>query len=77
MRPIRGVAMSSANSLHQLDSLRGFAAAYVVVHHAHLAPQSAFGNLLFFGQEAVILFFLLSGFVIHYSTHSPARPRPD
>lgn len=54
--------------LKQLDALRGFAAVYVFLHHAQLMPNSGLGALFYFGQEAVILFFLLSGFVIHYST---------
>src|SRR3954451_9552741 len=56
----------------KLEALRGFAAIYVVIYHL-LMPvklQVAGFDLLFFfrfGQEAVILFFLLSGFVIKYS----------
>ncbi|MFT6406591.1 MAG: peptidoglycan/LPS O-acetylase OafA/YrhL, partial [Arenicella sp.] len=57
--------------LSKLESLRGFAAIYVVLHHALPREIDVFGvnlGLLFrFGQEAVILFFLLSGFVINYS----------
>ena len=57
--------------LEKLDALRGFAAAYVVLHHAiphHVEICGVdFGFLFRFGQEAVILFFLLSGFVINYS----------
>lgn len=49
-----------------LDAARALAALYVVLHHVtnsmHLASKAA---LMFrFGQEAVIVFFLLSGFVI-------------
>lgn len=57
--------------LEKLEALRGFAAFYVVLHHT--IPHSATvyglnaGILLRFGQEAVILFFLLSGFVINLS----------
>lgn len=57
--------------LNRLEAVRGFAAFYVVLHHTishstvlHGIPV---GFLLRFGQEAVILFFLLSGFVINYS----------
>lgn len=57
--------------LYKLESLRGFAALYVVLHHSlpHSIPVSDInvGNLFRFGQEAVILFFLLSGFVINYA----------
>lgn len=58
--------------LEKLEALRGFAAFYVVLHHT--LPNELlrlfgydFNFLLRFGQEAVILFFLLSGFVINYS----------
>ena len=59
--------------LYRLEALRGFAAAYVVAHHAapeHIALFGInFGTLFRFGHEAVMLFFLISGFVIHYSFH--------
>lgn len=54
--------------LSSLEALRGCAALYVFIHHAHLLPNQGFGRLLYFGQEAVITFFILSGFVICYST---------
>jgi peptidoglycan/LPS O-acetylase OafA/YrhL len=51
--------------------LRGLAALYVVLHHAyphkHLVGGFNVYNFFRFGQEAVILFFLLSGFVIKFS----------
>lgn len=53
--------------LESLDALRGLTALYVLLHHAQLLPNSRWGLLLSFGQEAVILFFLLSGFVIDHS----------
>lgn len=58
--------------LYKLEALRGFAAFYVLLHHTIPAKHVNFGGynfgfLLRFGQEAVILFFLLSGFVINYS----------
>jgi len=57
--------------LYKLEAVRGFAAVYVVLHHT-LPHYFVFkgvniGNVFRFGQEAVILFFLLSGFVINYS----------
>ena len=58
------------NKLIKLEALRGFAALYVVLHHSIHNFQIAGLNLSFlfrFGQEAVILFFVLSGFVIEYS----------
>jgi len=64
------------NKLLKIEALRGFAALYVVLHHTVKFNYSIAGfdveELLRFGQEAVILFFLLSGFVIHYSfRHTP------
>lgn len=58
------------NKFIKLEAIRGFAALYVVLHHS-IHEFILFGfNLSFlfrFGQEAVILFFILSGFVIQYS----------
>jgi peptidoglycan/LPS O-acetylase OafA/YrhL len=57
--------------LRKLEAVRGFAAVYVVLHHLFAARLIIAGkdfSILFrFGQEAVILFFLLSGFVIQYA----------
>jgi len=59
------------SKLLKLESLRGFAALYVVLHHTVTSKLLVAGvdlSLLFrFGQEAVILFFILSGFVIELS----------
>jgi peptidoglycan/LPS O-acetylase OafA/YrhL len=56
-----------------LDAARACAALYVVAHH--VAKGYGFpgltGHLLRFGQEAVIVFFLLSGFVIFANERSP------
>jgi peptidoglycan/LPS O-acetylase OafA/YrhL len=58
--------------LIKLEALRGLAALYVFAGHVVLyrlnLKETAFGQLFRFGQEAVMLFFLLSGFVIFYST---------
>jgi len=55
----------------KLECLRGFAAIYVVLHHNVKFHYDVLGinlgELFRFGQEAVILFFLISGFVIYYS----------
>ena len=51
--------------LWKLEAIRGLAALYVVVGHIY---HDSF-LILRFGQEAVIVFFLLSGFVIEYSHH--------
>jgi peptidoglycan/LPS O-acetylase OafA/YrhL len=65
-------AMVAANRLQKLEAIRGFAAVYVVAYHlGHLyLPRRGIGTPFLFGPEAVTLFFLLSGFVIYYSTHS-------
>ncbi|WP_353063953.1 acyltransferase [Tunturibacter psychrotolerans] len=57
---------------HELDSLRGIAALTVVLHHfSRILPDKVFHllirtplRLLVAGHQAVILFFLLSGFVL-------------
>jgi peptidoglycan/LPS O-acetylase OafA/YrhL len=57
--------------LERLEALRGFAALYVVLHH--VVPLGTYifglniGYLFHFGPEAVIVFFVLSGFVIKYA----------
>ena len=55
--------------LAKLEAVRGFAVTYVVLHHLFLRKCIIFGrnySVFFrFGQEAVIIFFLLSGFVIY------------
>lgn len=53
-----------------LESLRGFAALYVFAGHLVFDGSGRGGKRFFlfqFGQEAVIFFFILSGFVICYS----------
>jgi peptidoglycan/LPS O-acetylase OafA/YrhL len=54
------------NKLEKLEALRGLAAFYVLLHKYYLGGVNIY-NIFRFGQEAVILFFLLSGFVIKYS----------
>lgn len=57
--------------LERLEALRGFAALYVVFFH--VLPQKFYlfhmnvGFFFRFGTEAVIVFFVLSGFVIKYT----------
>ena len=57
--------------LHKLEAVRGFAAIYTATGHIFskglVIAGHDFSAVLKFGQEAVILFFLLSGFVIQYS----------
>lgn len=63
--------MNTERRLYRLEAVRGLAAFYVVLHHTIAHSTVLFGVnvgfVLRFGQEAVILFFLLSGFVINYS----------
>ena len=60
-------ANGTRKKLVKLEAIRGFAALYVVCHHTLPKSTFLFGHEFFFfryGQEAVILFFILSGFVI-------------
>jgi len=60
-----------ASRLDKLEAVRGFAALYVVFFH--ILPQKIelwgvnIGYLFRFGPEAVIVFFVLSGFVIKFT----------
>lgn len=60
--------------LLRLEALRGLAALYVFAGHLALermTPKSDWAGFVFrFGQEAVMLFFILSGFVVYYSTQA-------
>ncbi len=62
--------------LAELESWRGFAALYVLLSHTLvgvLAPSGYAWTAPFrLGQEAVMLFFVISGFAVHYAT----RRRP-
>lgn len=55
-----------------LEAMRGLASVYVLLHHIVDKSWSPFGlplgQCFRFGQEAVIIFFILSGFVIQYSS---------
>lgn len=58
-----------------LDVARAAAALYVVAHHAVQLP-GVIGVIFSFGQEAVLVFFLLSGFVIFANERDrSARPK--
>jgi len=52
----------------KLESLRGFAAMYVLIHHLKIGQGTKLALLTMQGQVAVMLFFVLSGFVIMYSS---------
>lgn len=56
----------------ELEALRGFASLYIVLHHSitiFFLPNIFTYHIFKFGQEAVIIFFLMSGFVITMSMH--------
>lgn len=65
--------MAKQTHLNKLDAIRGFAAVYVVLHHfvhdLEFIPVPIKKILFSFGQEAVMFFFLLSGFVIYWSVN--------
>lgn len=61
-----------------LDAARALAALYVFLHHIQnrIPLPDSYGFLLRFGQEAVLVFFLLSGFVIFANEKERAsKPR--
>ncbi|MCE7063866.1 acyltransferase [Dyadobacter sp. CY326] len=62
---------SHSDKLIKLEMIRGFAAVYVAIGHtvknSLMIANINFSYLFRFGQEAVILFFILSGIVIQYS----------
>jgi peptidoglycan/LPS O-acetylase OafA/YrhL len=64
--------------LEKLEMMRGFAALYVMAGHlfTHRTANgiSLYSVPFYFGQEAVMLFFLISGFVILLSTE---KQQPD
>ena len=54
--------------LNGLEALRGLAAAYIVVHHYGASANWPIRKFLAFGPLAVMVFFILSGFVIYLSS---------
>jgi peptidoglycan/LPS O-acetylase OafA/YrhL len=57
--------------LDKLESIRGLAAVVVVAHHLsrEFMPHKWYRLPFVLGPEAVMIFFVLSGFVIYYSSH--------
>lgn len=51
----------------KIEALRGFAALYVLIHHFNLGEGSWLKYILQQGQVAVIMFFVISGFVLNLS----------
>ncbi len=67
-------SLRPGTKLAGLECLRGLAAFYVFVHHyvRRGMPQvPALVRIFSFGQVAVMLFFLVSGFVIHFASTEP------
>ncbi|MBR0987621.1 acyltransferase family protein [Bradyrhizobium liaoningense] len=67
----------SPSAVSALNFGRAVAALYVVLHHVahhHGWSSQGFGLLLRFGQESVLVFFLLSGFVIFANERDRAWP---
>lgn len=58
--------------LQKLEAIRGFVALYVLFHHISMCYEFRFGQfntikIFGYGTEAVMIFFILSGFVIELS----------
>ena len=63
-------ARGDRKKLMKLEAIRGFAAIYVLSHHTFPEYTTVFGKQIAFfkyAQEAVMMFFILSGFVIQYA----------
>ncbi|CAN5799906.1 hypothetical protein BH11PLA1_BH11PLA1_13470 [soil metagenome] len=70
------VAARRGARLEKLEAIRGFAATYVFIVHAVKVffPDLGRWNAPFrLGTEAVILFFIMSGFVIYFSVFGAGR----
>lgn len=55
------------NKISKIEALRGFASLYVLLHHFNLGEGTWLKYLLQQGQVAVIMFFIVSGFVLNLS----------
>jgi len=56
-----------------IEALRGLAAMYVVLHHCKVGKGTWLSYFTMQGQAAVMLFFIVSGFVIYYSVHKTPK----
>ncbi len=74
-------ADNGPNRIHALDALRGLAALTVVFHHLALVPPEppslGLTTWVITGYAAVLLFFLLSGFVLYLSLEQRPQPYPE
>lgn len=61
----------------KLDAIRGFAALYVFLEHwinsLGFIPKFVEKGFFSFGQEAVVIFFILSGFTIYFSCYTTPK----
>ena len=68
--------MSSKKIINSIQFLRGFAALAVVVHHTggyvkrYFEPTLLFGDYFSLGFAGVDLFFVISGFIIHFTSEN-------
>ena len=66
--------MSSKKIINSIQFLRGFAALAVVIHHTggyvkrYFEPTLLFGDKFSIGFAGVDLFFVISGFIIHFTS---------
>jgi len=66
--------MSSKKIINSIQFLRGFAALAVVIHHTggyvkrYFEPTLFFGDYFSLGFAGVDLFFVISGFIIHFTS---------
>jgi peptidoglycan/LPS O-acetylase OafA/YrhL len=63
-----GQVKKHAGKFLRLDAARGFVALYVVLGHSLYDKLGPFEPAIRFGQEAVMAFFIISGFVIKWTT---------
>jgi exopolysaccharide production protein ExoZ len=67
--------MSSNKIINSIQFLRGFAALAVVIHHVgglvkrYYVPHLLFNDYFGIGFAGVDLFFVISGFIIHFTSH--------
>jgi peptidoglycan/LPS O-acetylase OafA/YrhL len=81
--PVPQELTAHRSSLNALTGIRFLAAFYVVLYHSHMsqalseAGLKAEGNFIANGDLAVLLFFLLSGFILSYTYRGQIERRGD